>query len=54
MYDNPEGTIAQLAEIAKIVHVTTENRPTDVWIKALYQTLDEGVFRDKVKKNGTE
>ena len=47
----PEAT-AQLAEVAKIAGVATDNKTTRQWVSELYQALDEGAFRDQVLNKG--
>ena len=48
--ENVAEATAQLAEVAKIARVATDNKPTRQWVSEMYQALDEGVFRDQVAK----
>ncbi len=46
--ENVAEATAQLAEVAKIARVATDNKPTRHWVSEMFQALDEGIFRDQV------
>ncbi len=48
--ENVAEATVQLAEVAKIARVATDNKPTRQWVSEMYQALDEGIFRDQVSK----
>jgi hypothetical protein len=49
--ENVAEATAQLAEVAKIARVATDNKPTRQWVSEMYQALDDGAFRDQVAKD---
>jgi hypothetical protein len=49
--ENVVDATAQLAELAKIACVPTDNKPVRRWVSEMYHALDEGIFLDQVRTN---
>jgi hypothetical protein len=48
--ENVENAAAQLAELAKLVHIDTSNKTLRQWTSELYRVLDQGVvYGNKVR-----